>query len=79
MNAPSITPAQILAALGAVLGLLVSFAILDEKTSQALAAAASILVPFAITVADAIIRNGRAQAIGNGATISGGKLHPPKS
>lgn len=77
MNAPSITHVQILAALGAVLGLLVSFTLIDENTSQALAAAAATLVPIAFAIADALIRSGRAKAIAAGAKVVDGKLAPP--
>lgn len=76
MNAPSITPAQILAALGAILGLLVSLTVIDDELAQALAVAASTLVPIAFTVADAIIRNGRAHALASGNVFAiGGSMY----
>lgn len=75
MNAPAITPAQVVAAIAALLGLLVSLAVLDDSTSQAILAAASTLVPIAFVFADAIIRRGRAQALARGALFHAGKLY----
>lgn len=77
LNAPTITPAQIIAVLGAVLGLLVSLTVIDDELSKAIAAAAAVIVPVVFTLADAIIRQGRAKAIGLGAQVQDGKLIPP--
>lgn len=82
MNTPAITPAQILSAIAALLGLLVALTLVDDDTSQAILAAASTFVPSAFALADAIIRAARARAIGDGAIVRGGKLYsasaPPK-
>lgn len=61
---PDVTAAQILAVLTAIAGLLVSFGLLDGERAQALGSAASTIIPVALLLADAVIRRGRAQAVG---------------
>lgn len=61
MTTPSLTPAQILAAVVSVLGNLVALGWIDETTSQALASIASTLLPIALVFADAKIRKARAE------------------
>lgn len=61
LETPNTTVAQIVSLVGAVVGLLVAFAILDEAASQAIVAAASVIVPSVYMLADSIIRNGRAR------------------
>lgn len=61
MATPDITPAQIYSAIVAVLGLLVSQGLVTNHTGKVIGGLASILVPVAWQVADAIIRHGRAK------------------
>lgn len=78
MNAPTVTDAQILSVIGAILGLLAAFTLIDDATSKAIAGAAAVIMPVVWTIADSIIRQGRAKAIAAGAQVShDGKLIPP--
>lgn len=61
MTTPSITPAQILSTLTSFVGLLVSQGAVTNGTGKLIGGIASIVVPAAWQVADAIIRHGRAQ------------------
>ena len=63
MSTPSITPAQIVAAAGAIVGLLVADGLVTNHTGKLITGLAAILVPFAILLADAIIRHGRSRAL----------------
>jgi hypothetical protein len=79
VKAPPITPAQIIAAIAAILGLLVSLTVIDDETSKAILAAASTLVPIVYVIADALIRNGQARAIAAGAQLVNGVLYSPNA
>lgn len=61
MTTPSITPAQIVSTVLAVVGLLVTQGAVSNGTGKLIGGLASIVVPAAWQVADAIIRHGRAQ------------------
>lgn len=50
--------AAVIAAVTAIIGLLVGFALLDEKTAGELVAAASTLIATAFVIANAIIHHG---------------------
>lgn len=65
MKTPDITPAQILAALSAVIGLFCTQGLIDNNTEKLLGGAASILIPMTWKIADAIIRHGRSRALLN--------------
>jgi len=58
---PDITPAQIIAGIGTVVGLLVSNLLIDAGTAKLITDLAAIVVPAVFLVADAIIRHGRSQ------------------
>lgn len=60
---PDITPAQVVAVLGSIVGQLVAFGLLTTERSQMIVGLASIVVPFGWLVADAIIRHGRSRAM----------------
>lgn len=62
-NTPDITPAQIVAVIGTVIGLLVDAQLVSGKTQHLIVGLASALVPFGIVIADAIIRHGRSRAM----------------
>jgi hypothetical protein len=61
MNTPSITPAQILAIVSSVLGLLVTVGVLDDTISKAILGVAATVVPVALVMVDAAIRKARAE------------------
>lgn len=61
LKMPDITPAQIAAILGVVLGPLVAFGLLDDAAAQTLVASISGAVSAVLMVADAVIRNGRSK------------------
>jgi hypothetical protein len=63
VKTPDTTTAQIVSIIGAVVGLAVAFALVDDKTGQAVIGAASVIVPSAYLLADSIIRNGRARSM----------------
>jgi hypothetical protein len=77
---PDITPAQIVSTILAVLGLLVTQGLVTNHTEKLIGGLASILVPVAWQIADAIIRHGRAKIaaaqIANGPTPI--PIHPRK-
>jgi hypothetical protein len=60
---PDITPAQILAAVAAVCGLLVANGVIDNRTEKLITGIAAIVLPLAWVIADAIIRHGRSRAL----------------
>jgi hypothetical protein len=72
MQLPNVTQAQILALLTFVAGQAVSYGLLDSGNAQIAVSIGSIVVASVLKIADAIIRNGRAQiaavqvATGNG-------------
>lgn len=61
MSTPSVTPAQIIAIVSALLGLLVTVGLLDDTVSKAILGVASTAVPVALVVVDSIIRKARAE------------------
>lgn len=61
MKLPDITQAQILAVLTFVVGQAVAFGVIDDKRAQLIVSVGSIVIGAAWKIADAIIRNGRAQ------------------
>ena len=77
MSTPSITPAQIVAAAGAIVGLLVADGLVTNHTGKLITGLAAILVPFAILLADAIIRHGRSRALVAQPTATTGKPSTP--
>lgn len=60
MKTPDLTPAQLVAAVTTVVGLLVSQGLVDNGTEKLIGGIASTLIPLVWIVADAIIRHGRA-------------------
>lgn len=63
MTTPSITPAQVLSSVVAVLGLLVTQGLIDNGAEKLIGGLASIVIPAAWQLADAVIRHGRAHNI----------------
>lgn len=59
---PDVTPAQVIAAITAVVGLFVSQGYVDGHLAQLITGVAAIVLPLVWVVADAIIRHGRARA-----------------
>lgn len=74
MTTPDITPAQIVSAIGAIVGLLVSNLLIDDNTAKLITNIAAIVVPICFIFADAIIRHARAY---NAAQIAQTKLTRP--
>lgn len=62
-STPSITPAQIVAVVTAVAGLLVDGQWVSGHVMHLVVGLAAILVPFGLVLADAIIRHGRSRAL----------------
>lgn len=62
MQAPDITPAQVLSLITFILTLLVSNLWINSGTAKLVTDMAAIIVPAAWMVADSIIRHGRAHA-----------------
>lgn len=60
---PDITPAQIVAVVSSVIGLLVDAQLVSGSTQRLVVGLASTLVPFGLVLADAIIRHGRSRAL----------------
>ncbi len=60
---PDITPAQIVAALGAILTELLNAALISSRIDHLIVGLAGIVVPFAWILGDAIIRHGRSRAL----------------
>lgn len=63
LKTPDITPAQIIAVVSSLVGLFVSQGVIDNNTASLVTGVASIVIPFAWLIADAVIRNGRARAL----------------
>ncbi len=63
LSTPDITPAQLVAAVSAIIAQAVAFGLLDAGRAQSLVSVAGIIVPAIWTLADAWIRHGR--AVGN--------------
>lgn len=61
MKTPDITPAQVLAALGAIVAELAAATVIDGRLASLLTGLAGIVVPFGWLIADAIIRHGRSR------------------
>lgn len=61
LKTPDITPAQIIAAIGAVVSELLAAGVIDGRTAQLVVGLAGAIVPLALVIADAIIRHGRSQ------------------
>lgn len=61
MSTPSVTPAQILAIIASIVGLLVTVGLLDDTVSKAILGVASTVVPVALVLVDSAIRKARAQ------------------
>lgn len=61
MKTPDITPAQIIAGISTVIGLLVTDQWIDGRLGKLLTGLASVLVPVGFLIADAVIRHGRAK------------------
>lgn len=66
---PDITPAQIVAAIGSILGLLVDGQFVSGRVEHLVVGLASIVVPFGVVIADAIIRHGRSRALAPHAVV----------
>lgn len=62
LKTPDITPAQLLAMVATIVGLLVSQGVIDNNRAQVITSIASIAIPIILVIADAIIRHGRARA-----------------
>lgn len=62
MSTPSITPAQIVAAISAVAAELLNDAFISGRVEHLIVGIAGIVVPLGWMLADAIIRHGRAKA-----------------
>ena len=60
MKTPDITLAQILAALGSIVGLFVSQGLLDNRLEKLITGIAAVVLPLVWVVADAWIRGKRA-------------------
>lgn len=63
MATPSITPAQIVSTILAVVGLLVTQGAITNGTGKLVGGLASILIPAVWQIADAVIRHGRAKIV----------------
>lgn len=63
MNTPDITPAQIVAAITAVVTQLVNYGLLSGAQEHQIVGLAGIVVPGLLVLADAIIRHGRSRAL----------------
>lgn len=63
MNTPDITPAQIVAAITAILTQLVNYGLLSGASEHLIVGLAGIVVPGLLVLADAIIRHGRSRAL----------------
>lgn len=61
MTHPDITPAQVVAAIGGIVGVLLTATVIDGQTAKLVTGLASILVPIGFVIADAIIRHGRSK------------------
>lgn len=62
LGTPDITPAQVLAAVSAIVGLFVTQRYIDERLAQLITGIASIVLPLVWVAADALIRHGRSRA-----------------
>lgn len=60
---PDITPAQIVAVVGAIVTQLVTNQFVSGHTARLITGLAGILVPVAWMIADAVIRHGRSRAL----------------
>lgn len=69
MKAPTVTPVQIIAAIGSIIGLLIANGVVTNDTGKLVTGLAAIVVPLAFVIGDAIIRHGHATAH-NAATAS---------
>jgi hypothetical protein len=65
---PDITPAQVTSVVAWIVGQLVAYGVLDTRYSQIVFSAGVTVAVFALTWADAHIRNGRAKALAVKAT-----------
>lgn len=74
MNLPNITQAQILALITFVAGQAVAYGLLDTAKEQLVVSIGSIVVAAVWKIADAVIRNGRAQIAA--AQINTGGVQP---
>lgn len=74
MSTPDITPAQVLAYITAIVGILVSDQLIDSHTAKTITDIAAVAVPVALLIADAIIRHGRSRAL-LGAVAQGAVQH----
>lgn len=74
MQTPSITPAQLVALILGLVTALSSAALLDSTAAKVAVIAGAFVVLAAWIVADALIRKGRAEAIGRGAIQVDGRL-----
>lgn len=70
MKTPDITPAQILSSVLALIGLLVTQGAVDNETGKLIGGVASIVIPAAWQIADAVIRHGRAKTVAAEASAS---------
>lgn len=68
-STPEITTAQIVAFVTALLTQLVNFGLLSGAQEHRVIGLAGILVPFALLLADAIIRHGRSRALAPTAAV----------
>lgn len=60
---PDLTPAQIVAAIAAIVAQLVNSQLIDGHTEHLIVGLAGVIVPAAWMIADAIIRHGRSRAL----------------
>jgi predicted histidine transporter YuiF (NhaC family) len=78
---PDITPAQLVSTVLAVVGLFVTQGLVTNNTGKVVGGLASILVPVAWQLGDAIIRHGRSRAIAAVSSVppDQGDAGPPKA
>jgi hypothetical protein len=63
LKTPDITPAQLVAAFSAVVGLVLTARYIDDRLAQLLVGVGAIVIPIAWTLADALIRRGRSNVV----------------
>lgn len=63
MSTPNLTPAQLVASATSIVGLFVTQGAVTNETGKIIGGLASILIPLAWLIADAIIRHGRSKIV----------------
>lgn len=72
LSTPDVTPVQIVSLLTFIVGQVVAYGLISSSTGQLVASIVSAVVPIGFTIADAIIRHGRAHAVAAASTGAGG-------